>query len=159
MRKNSVSVSIAFRVRIRKFPMAFQRTKSDPIRTQASGIMRIFSVKWKGQLFTIFCKFGWNFLITLWIIIGFIKITVLSSFQSIQVGPWSNLYLIQAFLLLSLDQGWIHPWAGAFYRKSKQKPGAVVFKFSELFRIFGNCLKDNHETSIHLESVLEPKRV
>ena len=31
------------------------------------------------------------------------------SSQSIQVGPWSNLYLIQAFLLLSLDQGWIHP--------------------------------------------------
>ena len=31
------------------------------------------------------------------------------SSQSIQVGSWSNLYLIQAFLLLSLDQGWIHP--------------------------------------------------
>ena len=49
------------------------------------------------------------------------------SSQSIQVGPWSNLYLIQAFLLLSLDQGWILPWAGAFYRKSKQKPGVEVF--------------------------------
>ena len=67
------------------------------------------------------------------------------SSQSVQVGPWSNLYLIQAFLLLSLDQGWIHPWAGAFYRKSKQKPGAG--EFSEQIRIFGSCLKDNHETS------------
>ena len=96
-----------------------------------------------------------------------IKITVLSSFQWCIYFP--NQY--------KLDPGQIYIWYKLFYCSVLIKVGFIleqvlftekvnknreqqVFKFSELIRMLGDCLKDNHATfNQHLETLLEPNCV